>query len=86
MLSASVNKLGKLKEQAAAYASLIMEELDPDQLGYIEVSITSFSFYTFTSLSELLLPSMSRYGSWKFYLREWEVLTIAIRRERRQNP
>lgn len=37
MLSASANKLGKLKQQAGTYASLIMEELDPDHLGYIEV-------------------------------------------------
>ncbi|GLU11707.1 hypothetical protein SLE2022_284330 [Rubroshorea leprosula] len=36
-LSASANKLGKLKEQATTYASLIMEELDPDHLGYIEI-------------------------------------------------
>ncbi|KAL4303719.1 hypothetical protein GQ457_10G011200 [Hibiscus cannabinus] len=37
VLSASANKLGKLKQQAKTYASLIMEELDPDQLGYIEL-------------------------------------------------
>lgn len=37
MLSASANKLSKLKEQAEEYASLIMEELDPENLGYIEV-------------------------------------------------
>ncbi|CAK9208687.1 unnamed protein product [Sphagnum troendelagicum] len=37
-LSASANKLSKLKEQANEYASLIMEELDVDQLGYIELS------------------------------------------------
>lgn len=37
MLSASANKLSKLKEQAEGYASLIMEELDPENLGYIEV-------------------------------------------------
>ncbi|CAA7025677.1 unnamed protein product [Microthlaspi erraticum] len=38
VLSASANKLGNLKKNAAAYASLIMEELDPDHHGYIEVS------------------------------------------------
>lgn len=38
-LSASANKLSKLKEQADEYASLIMEELDVDQLGYIEVRL-----------------------------------------------
>lgn len=38
-LSASANKLAKLKDQAEEYAALIMEELDPDNLGYIEVVI-----------------------------------------------
>ena len=37
MLSASANKLSKLQEQAERYAALIMEELDPENLGYIEV-------------------------------------------------
>ncbi|XP_040379901.1 respiratory burst oxidase homolog protein A-like [Oryza brachyantha] len=37
MLSASANKLSRLKEQAEEYAALIMEELDPEQLGYIEL-------------------------------------------------
>ncbi|XP_055824146.1 respiratory burst oxidase homolog protein E-like isoform X3 [Solanum dulcamara] len=37
MLSASANKLSKLKERAAEYASLIMEELDLECLGYIEL-------------------------------------------------
>ncbi|KAK4565033.1 hypothetical protein RGQ29_006900 [Quercus rubra] len=37
MLSASANKLSKLKEQAEDYATLIMEELDPEKLGYIEL-------------------------------------------------
>ncbi|GKV10529.1 hypothetical protein SLEP1_g21878 [Rubroshorea leprosula] len=37
MLSASANKLSKLKEQAEEYAALIMEELDPENLGYIEL-------------------------------------------------
>lgn len=37
MLSASSNKLSRLKEQAEEYAALIMEELDPERLGYIEV-------------------------------------------------
>lgn len=38
MLSASANKLSRLKEQAEEYAALIMEELDPERLGYIEVN------------------------------------------------
>ncbi|GAB4853684.1 hypothetical protein Ancab_017874 [Ancistrocladus abbreviatus] len=37
MLSASTNKLSTLKEKAHEYANLIMEELDPDGLGYIEL-------------------------------------------------
>ncbi|CAM0882920.1 unnamed protein product [Alopecurus aequalis] len=37
MLSASANKLSRLKEQAEEYAALIMEELDPEELGYIEI-------------------------------------------------
>ncbi|XP_020596062.1 putative respiratory burst oxidase homolog protein H isoform X1 [Phalaenopsis equestris] len=37
ILSASANKLAKLKGHATTYASLIMEELDPDHLGYIEI-------------------------------------------------
>ncbi|KAG2597539.1 hypothetical protein PVAP13_5KG131735 [Panicum virgatum] len=35
-LSASANKLSKLKERADEYTALIMEELDPTNLGYIE--------------------------------------------------
>ncbi|XP_024993575.1 respiratory burst oxidase homolog protein A [Cynara cardunculus var. scolymus] len=37
MLSASANKLSRLQEQAEEYAALIMEELDPERLGYIEL-------------------------------------------------
>ncbi|KAJ7944978.1 putative Respiratory burst oxidase [Quillaja saponaria] len=37
MSSASANKLSRLKEQAEEYAALIMEELDPERLGYIEL-------------------------------------------------
>ncbi|XP_015968605.1 respiratory burst oxidase homolog protein B [Arachis duranensis] len=36
-LSASANKLSKLQERAEEYAALIMEELDPDNLGFVEV-------------------------------------------------
>ncbi|XP_057521923.1 respiratory burst oxidase homolog protein A-like [Amaranthus tricolor] len=36
-LSASANKLSRLNEQAEEYAALIMEELDPEGLGYIEL-------------------------------------------------
>ncbi|KAI7748341.1 hypothetical protein M8C21_027989 [Ambrosia artemisiifolia] len=37
VLSASANRLAKFKEEAEEYASLIMEELDPENLGYIEL-------------------------------------------------
>lgn len=40
LLSASANKLSKIQESAEEYAALIMEELDPDNLGYVEVSLT----------------------------------------------
>ncbi|KAF0903044.1 hypothetical protein E2562_024036 [Oryza meyeriana var. granulata] len=35
-LSASANKHSKIKERADEYTTLIMEELDPTHLGYIE--------------------------------------------------
>lgn len=44
VLSASANKLAKFKQQAESYAALIMEELDPDHLGYIEVKIIACSW------------------------------------------
>ncbi|KAL6654762.1 hypothetical protein ACP70R_008227 [Stipagrostis hirtigluma subsp. patula] len=49
-LSASANKLSKIKEQAEEYARLIMEELDPSKLGFIELY----------DLEELLLPDHSQ--------------------------
>ena len=36
-MSASANRLGNLQSHADGYAALIMEELDPDHNGYIEV-------------------------------------------------
>ncbi|XP_021281733.1 respiratory burst oxidase homolog protein B isoform X2 [Herrania umbratica] len=36
-LSAGANKLSKIQESAEEYAALIMEELDKDNLGYIEI-------------------------------------------------
>lgn len=36
-LSASANKLSTIQDHAEEYAALIMEELDPDGVGYIEV-------------------------------------------------
>ena len=43
-LSASANQLLKLRDQAEEYAALIMEELDPLNLGYIEVTYIDTSF------------------------------------------
>ncbi|KAK8657857.1 hypothetical protein V6N13_036076 [Hibiscus sabdariffa] len=37
-LSASANKLSNIQKQAEEYAALIMEELDPDHLGYIMIN------------------------------------------------
>ncbi|KAI7732565.1 hypothetical protein M8C21_024171 [Ambrosia artemisiifolia] len=37
IMSASANKLSTFKKQAGTYAALIMERLDPDQYGYIEM-------------------------------------------------
>ncbi|KAF5962038.1 hypothetical protein HYC85_003247 [Camellia sinensis] len=36
-LSASANKLSNIQKQADEYAALIMEELDPDNAGYIMI-------------------------------------------------
>eukprot|EP00252_Welwitschia_mirabilis_P025190 TRINITY_DN7776_c0_g1_i2.p1 TRINITY_DN7776_c0_g1~~TRINITY_DN7776_c0_g1_i2.p1 ORF type:complete len:585 (-),score=75.70 TRINITY_DN7776_c0_g1_i2:1329-3083(-) len=53
VLSASANRLAKLKENAAQYAGLIMEELDPDHRGYIEI----------WQLEELLQGMVKSYGN-----------------------
>ncbi len=37
-LSASANKLLNIQKQAQEYAALIMEEFDPEHLGYIMVN------------------------------------------------
>ncbi|KAH7578483.1 hypothetical protein JRO89_XS01G0387400 [Xanthoceras sorbifolium] len=49
-LSASANKLSNIQKQAEEYAALIMEELDPDHLGYIMID----------SLEMLLLEAPSQ--------------------------
>ena len=38
MLSASANKLSRLKEQSEEHVALITEELDPEGIAYIEVA------------------------------------------------
>ena len=53
-LTASANKLSEILEHVDEYTALIMEELDPDNLGYIEVhtlaqfciSLTLFIFFS----------------------------------------
>lgn len=70
MLSASANKLSTLKERAEEYAGLIMEELDPENLGYIEVlfkqlqTISQFCNY-FVRCSFVLGNSLSKpFNNW----------------------
>lgn len=60
MLSASANKLSRLKEQAEEYAALIMEELDPERLGYIEVGLVTSSIRVYFNVTVIFaLPSFS---------------------------
>ena len=42
-LSASANKLSKIKDQAEEYAALIMEELDPENRGFVDVKLRSLT-------------------------------------------
>ncbi|KAK3157934.1 hypothetical protein QOZ80_2AG0130450 [Eleusine coracana subsp. coracana] len=68
ILSASANKLTRLKAHAQAYASLIMEELDPDDRGYIEIwqletllrGMVATERTTTSSLAWALIPSRYR--------------------------
>lgn len=63
MLSASANKLSKLKEQAEEYAYLIMEELDPENLGYIEVA---YKIYSLTILSHAIINTCGLVMGYRF--------------------
>lgn len=45
-LSASANRLSNIQKQAEEYAALIMEELDPDNLGYIMVMRVLTVYYS----------------------------------------
>lgn len=76
MLSASANKLSRLKERAEEYASLIMEELDPENFGYIEVrnghscSLLFFFLLIISCLLFLLLGKFLKshpFNYWDFY-------------------
>lgn len=62
-LSAGANKLSKIQERAEEYAALIMEELDPKNVGYIEVKfLINFFFIKIQFLIKLkfvTLPTTS---------------------------
>ncbi|PWA91859.1 respiratory burst oxidase [Artemisia annua] len=74
-LSASANKLSNIQKQADEYAALIMEELDPDNLGYIMIE----------SLETLLLqaPAQSARGDSKALSM---MLSTNLRNENYRNP
>jgi len=57
LLSASANRLSRLKEQAEEYAALIMEELDPEGLGYIEVGNLYYNKYILVLSTHAYLQS-----------------------------
>lgn len=63
--SASADKLYKFKTHAATYAALIMEVLDPDHIGYIEVKM--YKQVLSSSFSPLLhfLIVMVYFNSWQ---------------------
>lgn len=72
ILSASANKLSKLKERAEEYASLIMEELDPENLGYIEVKSLPLLLLSINDfLTMLLLPFFLRARLLRVVVGEW---------------
>ncbi|PON71166.1 Respiratory burst oxidase [Parasponia andersonii] len=73
LLSASANKLSKIKNYAEEYAALIMEELDPENLGYIELY----------QLEELFQGSAQSYN----YLEEsLQLLSQKFKRTVEDNP
>ncbi|XP_010520317.1 PREDICTED: putative respiratory burst oxidase homolog protein H [Tarenaya hassleriana] len=75
VLSASANKLSNLKQNAAAYASLIMEELDPDHQGYIEMWQL-----------EVLLTQMVSSGDTERMTKRSQTLTRAMIPKRYRTP
>ncbi|KAL0678408.1 hypothetical protein Bca4012_006389 [Brassica carinata] len=76
VLSASANRLANLKKNAASYASLIMEELDPDHHGYIEM----------WQLEVLLTGMVANPADNKNMVRKSETLTLAMIPERYRTP
>lgn len=63
-LSASANNLSKILEQAEEYAALIMEELDHDNLGYIDVSL----IYLFPCFLTFYISYLSLTRSWAWFV------------------
>ncbi|KAJ0248303.1 putative respiratory burst oxidase protein J [Hirschfeldia incana] len=76
VLSASANRLANLKKNAASYASLIMEELDPDHNGYIEM----------WQLEVLLTGMVANPADTKKMAKKSETLTRAMIPERYRTP
>lgn len=70
MVSASANKLSKLKENAGEYACLIMEELDPENVGYIEVCSSVLLSVFKTSNTNMFL-----------FLQIWQLETLLLQRD-----
>ncbi|KAJ0092040.1 hypothetical protein Patl1_25498 [Pistacia atlantica] len=59
-LSASANKLSNIKKQAEDFAALIMEELDPDNLGYIPGAAETLKL----NMALILLPVCRNTITW----------------------
>lgn len=78
MLSASANKLSKLKEQAGEYAALIMEELDPNNLGYIMIQQLE------TLLLQVPIQSTAKSGNYSHSLSQ--ALSQKLAPSKLQNP
>ncbi|KAK1351981.1 Respiratory burst oxidase-like [Heracleum sosnowskyi] len=64
-LSASANKLTKMVESADEYAALIMEELDPSNLGYAEMYNVEMLLVRLPNDSAF--SATERLFSWKFF-------------------
>ncbi|KAG5605912.1 hypothetical protein H5410_027404 [Solanum commersonii] len=70
MVSASENKLSKLKENAGEYACLIMEELDPEDVGYIRVYSSGLQSVLKNSNTNMCL-----------FLQLWQLETLLLQRD-----
>ncbi|KAI3514215.1 hypothetical protein L1887_12534 [Cichorium endivia] len=85
ILSASANKLSAFKKQAGTYAALIMERLDPDNYGYIEMwqletllkstatkEICKLNAEDTTDLAKTMIPEDYRNPMRKFCVKTFE--------------